>query len=113
MMIVMMVLQRKDNSPVLRPRFEAVSTADKNRWLFEGHMVFWWFRPGTYYLHTILTSSPFDIIWPSQLTYNLRRFRKRRGVVLPQESSGSTSDAEMKKKKGNRAMGKKKYPKAA
>eukprot|EP00435_Cladocopium_sp_Y103_P063232 s385_g24.t2 len=29
-----------------------------------------------------------------------------------EESSGSTSDAEMKKKKGNRAMGKKKYPKA-
>ncbi|CAJ1354123.1 unnamed protein product [Effrenium voratum] len=29
-----------------------------------------------------------------------------------EESSGNTSDAEMKKKKGNRAMGKKKYPKA-
>lgn len=36
-----------------------------------------------------------------------------RSPRIGQESSGSTSDAEMKKKKGNRAMGKKKFPKAS
>ena len=35
----------------------------------------------------------------------------RASSAVPEDSSGSTSDAEMKKKKGNRAMGKKKYPK--
>ena len=32
--------------------------------------------------------------------------------IGPEESSGSSDDGDMKKKKGNRAMGKKKYPKA-